>query len=89
MVIKRLEESIKEDLNIKRELIDENLDDEQLEKKQTDSTLNSGTRELLNKYRRESVTSVPYAESFFGPDKSMKKADSIGSDTKSKNYLSR
>lgn len=79
----RLEESIMDDLEKKKEYIDEQIDNIQLEKKQEnqDLVLSPGTKAFLNKYRRESQT-LPYADSFFS-DSNINKSGK-NSDTESK-----
>jgi len=59
---------LKKDLiNANPNKMDENENDEEANNKLKDLNLNSGTKELLNKYRRESVN-IPYGQSFFTPD---------------------
>jgi hypothetical protein len=55
---------IQNTIELKKDLINSGLDQEEEENKVKDLNLNTGTKELLNKYRRESVN-LPYAESFF------------------------
>lgn len=72
------------------------LNDSEVEKKQEahQLNLNPSQKALLNKYRRESVTSLPYADSFFSspiksPTNSTAEESNAAAETKSKNYLSR
>jgi len=78
---KHVEESIKKDIEIKTEIINNNDNNSELAKRQ--ENLNPATVNLLNKYRRESVN-LPYAESFFTDP--IEKVDD--EETKSKHFLS-
>ena len=69
---KRLEDSIIDDIEKKKELLNLDLQDAEIEKKQEAQqlNLNPSQKALLNKYRRESLTTLPYADSFFSSSKS-------------------
>ncbi len=62
----KFEQSIQDEIEKKKELLRENIDDKEAGKIEEilNLNLNSGTKALLNKYRRESLT-LPYADSFF------------------------
>ena len=91
IVLPRQQESIIKDIEKKKDLINQDLDDSELAKRQ--QNLSPATVNLLNKYRRESVN-LPYAESFFntpilGGNKQQQQSESIDEETKSKIFLSR
>lgn len=91
IVLPRQQESIIKDIEKKKDLINQDLDDSELAKRQ--QSLSPATVNLLNKYRRESVN-LPYAESFFnlpilGGNKQQQQSESIDEETKSKIFLSR
>jgi hypothetical protein len=91
IVLPRQQESIIKDIEKKKDLINQDLDDSELAKRQ--QSLSPATVNLLNKYRRESVN-LPYAESFFNPpilggNKQQQQSESIDEETKSKIFLSR
>ena len=62
----KFEQSIQDEIEKKKELLNENMDEKEANKMEEclNLNLNSGTKALLNKYRRESLT-LPYADSFF------------------------
>lgn len=80
---RKLEESIQDDLEKKKELLKEDVKDEDIEK--ITANINPATKALLNNYRRESVN-IPYMESFFA-DKSAPTSRKSSIETVSENKL--